>query len=457
VLALTEPAVTADAPRKRAPTGARVSRAGPRGVALWVLNEVLQRGRSLSDALVDASSETQDARDHALVRELCFGTLRWYHQLAALAEELLSRPLKRKDQDVRLAILLGMYQLMHTRMADHAAVGEAVELVRAMGKPWAAGLVNGVLRGFQRRRQSLISGLGDDASRFSFPDWLLAQVRDAWPTYWQQIVAACNARPPLSLRVNARRISRPACLAELTAAGLLADPIPHTEHGLVLRRPGAVAGIPGFSDGRVSVQDGGAQLAAPLLDLRPGQQVLDACAAPGGKTCQILEAAPGLAGVTAIDIDGVRLQRVQENLSRLGLRAELQLGDASRPSGDWSQRQYDRVLLDVPCSATGVVRRHPDIKVLRQAADIPRLVSAQGRMLEETWGLLRTGGILLYATCSLLPQENEVQVSDFLARRSDARERRVNAGWGHERVVGRQILPGEWTMDGFYYACLEKV
>lgn len=442
--------------RKGVGGGGAAKRRGARATAARILQKVIQ-GRSLSD-LLSTQLEPVSPSLRPLIQELCFGVLRWHLRLDALAAQLLERPLKSKDGDVHALILLGLYQLLSMRVASHAAVTETVEAARQLGKPWAAGLVNGVLRRFQREQEALLERLEvDPVSRYAWPSWMLGALEDAWPDHWQAIVEAANQRPPMSLRVNLLQGGRDEYLARLVAEEIASNPIPGLASAVVLEQPRDVSVLPGFAEGRVSVQDGGAQLAANLLDLQPGQRVLDACAAPGGKSCHILETEPSLAGLTAVDVDGQRLQRVEQNLQRLGLKAELVTGDAADPSGAWAQCHYDRILLDVPCSATGVIRRHPDIKLLRRAGDIPVLVELQARILDAIWPLLAQGGMLLYATCSLLPQENEQQVGAFLCRHSDARERLIDGDWGHPRTVGRQTLPGEQTMDGFYYACLEKV
>ncbi len=267
---------------------------------------------------------------------------------------------------------------------------------------------------------------------------------------------ANNQQPPMVLRVNQRRTGRDAWLQRARAEGLEADAVPFTDSGVVLRHPRDVSMLPGFTAGEVSVQDAAAQLAAGLLDLRPGQRVLDACAAPGGKTAHIAEWEPEFAELVAVDIEKERLQRVRENLYRLGLDACLVEGDASDPSSWWDGRPFDRILLDAPCSATGVIRRHPDIKVLRRADDIPELVVKQQQLLESMWSLLNPGGILLYATCSILKRENVRQITDFIENHPDARELPVTGEWGRGMSVGRQILPDEHQMDGFYYARLRK-
>ena len=419
------------------------------------LLQQLNQGRSLS-VLFEGGMYGIPAAESALVKEFCFGVARWRPQLEALSELLLKHPLKPKDDDVGALILLGLYQLLHTRVAPHAALAETVEASRILNKPWASGLINAVLRRFQREREALLERINrQPEARYAYPAWLLQRLRQAWPDHWEQFVPASIERPPMSLRVNLRRTSRQAVAALLESEGLAAEPIPWVESGLVLNSAVSVEALPGFKAGLVSVQDGGAQLAAGLLDPAGGDLVLDCCAAPGGKSGHLLEWADGV-NLVAVDIDAQRIRRVRDNLSRLALAAELCQGDASHPSGDWGARRYDRILLDVPCTATGVIRRHPDIKLLRKAGDIDPLVRIQQRILRATWPLLKPGGILLYTTCSLLPEENHLQVASFLETQKDARERVIDAEWGHVCSVGRQTLPGENTMDGFYYACLEK-
>lgn len=412
-------------------------------------------GRSLSD-LMPSALETVAARDRALLQELCYGTIRWLLRLQAVTQRLLQRPLKRRDRVIELLILVGLYQLLHMRVPAHAAVTETVEAVRVLGRPWAAGLVNGVLRRFQREHETLLAAVdSDQGHRFAHPRWLMEAVREAWPERWEAILDAANARPPMTLRVNRGRIDREAYGELLQQAGVAATPLAAVASALVLERPLEVDALPGFAEGLVSVQDAGAQLAAELLAPQAGQRVLDACAAPGGKSGHILELAPEVE-LTAVDLDGQRLERVRENLRRLRFKADLYVGDAAAPAGEWAAPGYDRILLDVPCFATGVIRRHPDIKLLRRSDDIPALVRRQAQILDNIWPLLKPGGILLYATCSLLPVENEQQLERFLARQRDARERTIDAAWGHVRTVGRQTLPGEESMDGFYYAVLQK-
>lgn len=436
---------------------ARASRPSrsPRVAAARVVQGVLE-GDSLSSLIPHQFTALEAARDRALAQELSYGTLRCYPRLAALLERLLQKPLKQKDRDVMALLLIGCYQLLYLRVADHAAVNETAGAANQLRKRWAVGLINGVLRRLQREQEELLAELESvEEARYAMPGWLLRELRQRWPDDWRRRVAALNGRPPMTLRVNRRRIDREGYLARLAEAGIEATPHAVAPAGIDLERPLEVESLPGFDSGDVSVQDGAAQLAAGLLELAPGQSVLDACAAPGGKSCHLLESEPAI-DLTAMDIDGERLQRVAENLARLDLEAELVEGDAAAPAGDWAARGYDRILLDVPCSATGVIRRHPDIKLLRRESDIAELAARQRQILKAIWPLLKPGGLMLYATCSILPAENEHQMEWFLVQQADARERPIEAAWGEARPAGRQIPPGDGGMDGFYYALLEK-
>jgi 16S rRNA (cytosine967-C5)-methyltransferase len=432
-----------------------------RATAARIVQAVLDRGRSLDAALADFPK-----RD-ALVQELAYGVARYAETLNAIAARLLDRPIKDADRDLHALILVGLYQLFFQRIAPHAAVDETVKATKAIGKPWASGLVNAVLRAALRTQSTIRADVERDPRlRFSLPAWLLDRLRTDWPADWEAIAHASLARPPMSLRVNARRMTREAYLAALADAGMAAAPIPETEQGITLAAPCPVAMLPGFADGWVSVQDGAAQLAAPLLDIPAGARVLDAAAAPGGKACHILERHPDCT-LVAVDVDEGRLTRVQENLSRLHLSATLVQGDATRPASWWDGRHFDRVLLDAPCSGTGVIRRHPDIKIHRRASDIAALALTQGEMLDGLWPLLAPGGKLLYVTCSILPAENDAVVGAFLARTPDARSSGPLLPWAHGRECGAQILPGErgpgntgpaeQGMDGFYFSLLEKI
>lgn len=427
-----------------------------RSLAARVVSQVVAEGQSLTAALAPALTQI-GGRDRGLLRELCYGTLRWYSQLQYLLRRLLDKPLKPSEREVHALLLVGLYQIIHLRVPDYAAVSEAVAAARGLKKSWAAGLVNAVLRNFQRRRIALLADLEQDkASLSAHPLWLLQRLQEDWPTDWPAVVIANNARPPIGLRVNLARLSRQAYLDRLAAAGFEALPTLFGSAGITLAQACEVDDLPGFREGLVSVQDAAAQLTVELLDLQPGLRVLDACAAPGGKTCHILESEPHLGHLLALDVDAERLHRVSGNLERLNLSAQLAVGDAGAPEHWWDGLPYDRILLDAPCSATGVIRRHPDIKVLRQAADIAPLARRQRLLLERLWPLLTPGGMLVYATCSLLKQENELVIADFLAAQADADEQDIAAPWGRPALHGRQILPGEGGMDGFFYARLSK-
>ena len=427
-----------------------------RALAALAVAEVVGQGRSLSAVLPGVLGQAA-ARDRALVQELSYGVLRWYPRLEAMLGMLLQKPLKERDSDVQALLLAGLYQLGWLSLAPHGIVHDSVEATRQLGKDWAGKLVNGVLRNFQRQQAAVEAGAdATEAGRHAHPAWLLQCLRKDWPDDWQAIAAAGNQRPPMSLRVNARGQSRQDYLDSVRALDPGADLLAATEQGIVLAAPQSVESLPGFAAGLVSVQDGAAQLAVQLLDVQPAMRVLDACAAPGGKTGHILERTPGLAELLALDQDAERLQRVRENLDRLGLEAQLLAADAGAVQSWWDGRPFDRILLDAPCSGTGVIRRHPDIKVLRRAGDVAGLVQQQRRLLEALWPLLVPGGMLEYCTCSVLRAENTEQLQVFLDAHPDARESPISVSWGHACAVGRQLLPGEQGMDGFYYACIQK-
>ena len=427
-----------------------------RATAARTLDLVIRQRRSLSDVLPQQLAAHAPA-DRPLLQELAFGTLRWFHQLDARLQQLLQKPLRSKEGVVRALLLCGLYQCLHARTPSHAAVSETVAAARVLGRPWAPGLVNAVLRRALREQddQAVVAD-HDPVVRWSHPRWLLDRLRADWPDHWQAIAEANNARPPMTLRVNRRQSGRDDYLAALAGAGIAADAHEHAEDAVVLQRPVPVEQLPGFEEGRVSVQDAAGQLAADLLTPEPGDRVLDLCAAPGSKTCHILERYPDIAGLTAVDADAGRLDRLRENLQRLQLDAELVAADGSDPEAWWDGRQYQRILLDAPCSATGVIRRHPDIKLLRRESDIEPLQSLQLALLKAVWPLLAPGGMLVYATCSALRAENELVVDRFMHDHDAVNPARIAARWGLARPIGRQIPAGEADMDGFYYACLRK-
>ena len=425
----------------------------PRAIAARIIAKVIVDGRSLSRAMEAVPPDATD--DRALIQEMAYGVLREYHRLSLLVATLLKKPLKEKDGDVQALLLLGLYQLLSMRVPDHAAVSETVAATTTLKKPWARGMVNGVLRSFQRQRDGLLAKIEkSEEGQWSHPQWLIDALRMAWPEDWQVVLAANNQRPPMTLRLNARVVSAKEYLVELQKREIAAECSAITDSAIRLTQPQDVTLLPGFAKGQVSVQDEAAQQAARLMALEDGQRVLDVCAAPGGKTGHMLELAE--VEMVAVDIDADRLQRVKENLQRLGKSAQCVVGDASQPDSWWDGKMFDRVLLDAPCSATGVIRRHPDIKVLRQRSDISSLATLQAQILDAIWPLLKPGGMLVYATCSVLPQENSQQVGAFLGRQSDAQHKVMTVEWGQAAEFGRQVLTGTAGMDGFYYACLQK-
>ena len=430
-----------------------------RASAACIVAQVIDQGRSLDDLLA-ADSDEGSAR--GLKRSLCYGTLRWHFRLAAVLNALATRSPEQLDPRLRALLEVGLFQLVSGETAPHAAVSETVSAARALGFEKAAGFVNAVLRRFQREQADILHAVDRDiALRTSHPRWFVDALRRDRGAAALPALEANNEHPPLWLRVNRMRGSLEQGRAELEAAGFTVQTHPLAPDALQVSPPVDVRSLPGFLEGRLSVQDAAAQLAVELLDPRPGDRILDACAAPGGKTCHVLERTGGQAEVTAIDLSESRLTRVRDNLDRLGLQAELLAGDVGEPAGWWDGRPFDRVLLDVPCSATGVIRRHPDIKILRRAKDIPALARRQAELLDAAWRAVKPGGLLLYTSCSVLAAENEKVVAHFIARTPEAVDvtpaRTVHwpprtGGTG----PGYQVLPGEAGMDGFYYACLSK-
>ncbi|XQE67136.1 16S rRNA (cytosine(967)-C(5))-methyltransferase RsmB [Pseudomonas sp. P3C3] len=429
----------------------------PRLAAARALAAVLNGKASLGSSLPPLLDKVEP-RDRGLAQDLAFGTARWQPRLALLADKLLQKPFKAADRDVEALLLVGLYQLLHTRIPAHAAIGETVACVDKLKKSSLKGLLNAVLRNAQRDHEALFAELErDPVLHTAHPRWLQKRLKADWPEHWQAICTVNNEHPPLILRVNRRHASRDAYLAELRGNGVEAEPCTFSRDGIRLLQPCDVKTLPGFMEGRVSVQDEAAQLAANLLDLAPGQRVLDACAAPGGKTCHLLEVQPQLSEVIALDLEPSRLARVQENLERLQLKATLIAADGRDVTSWWDGKPFQRILLDAPCSATGVIRRHPDIKMTRQADDIAALAQLQGELLDALWPTLEVGGVLLYATCSVLPQENSDNIAAFLQRTPGARELDIAGTFGLKQAHGRQLLPQADGHDGFYYAKLIKI
>ncbi len=428
----------------------------PRLAAARALAAVLAGKASLASSLPTQLERVSD-RDKGLVQELAFGTARWQPRLSALALALLSKPFRKADQDVEALLLVGLYQLLYTRIPAHAAIAETVGCATALKKPWAKGLLNAVLRRAQREAETLLPTLEKDPVVLTaHPRWLQKSLKAFWPDDWLAICEANNSHPPFTLRVNQRVTSRDAYLAELLDCGIAGQATPFSKDGITLATACDVTALPGFADGAVSVQDEAAQLAADLLMLEPEQRVLDACCAPGGKTCHILESQAQLREVVAIDLEPQRLDRVKASLERLKLKASIVAGDARAVDQWWDGQVFQRILLDAPCSATGVIRRHPDIKLTRQTDDIAALAQLQGELLDALWPTLAENGILLYATCSTLPTENTEVIAAFLQRTSDAQELPFQAAFGKAQPHGQQLLAQVGGHDGFYYARLIK-
>lgn len=406
--------------------------------AAQAVDDVVHKGHNLNRLLA-----AQPLSGRAAVQDMCYASLREYGTLAALRDALLSKPLS--DPAIAALLAVALRQLRVHPEAAHTIVNEAVEAAAAM-QPWARGLANAVLRSYLRRDDAEVATL-PPVARWNYPQWWIDKVAQAYPLDWQAVLAAGNRHPPMMLRVNARRGSVAICLSQIQEAGIEATQVGAS--ALRLARPVSVSRLPGFVDGTVSVQDAGAQYAASLLDIRDGQRVLDACAAPGGKTGHMLELAD--VDLTALDNDALRLERVGENLIRLGLSAQLKLGDAATPEGWWDGVGFERILADVPCSASGVVRRHPDIKWLRRPDDIAQFVAQQSLILAALWQCLAVGGKLLYVTCSIFPEENQQQVDAFLLANDDARQLPLDC----EPLSVGQLLPND-NHDGFFYALLEK-
>lgn len=421
-----------------------------RSMAAIAIEKVVEQGQSLSNILPPLQQKVSD-KDKALLQELCFGVLRTLPQQEWLISKLMSRPMTGKQRTIHYLIMVGFYQLLHTRIPPHAALAETVEGAVVIKRPQLKGLINGVLRQFQRQQEELLAEFADSDKRFLHPEWLLKRLQKAYPSKWEAIVEANNQRPPMWLRVNRNHHTRDEWLALLETAemnGFTHDAYPDA---IRLASPAPVQALPGFEQGWVTVQDASAQGCMTYLEPQNGDRILDLCAAPGGKTTHILEVAPK-ASVMAVDIDEQRLSRVYDNLKRLGMKAEVKQGDGRTPAQWCGDEQFDRILVDAPCSATGVIRRHPDIKWLRRDRDINELAQLQSEILDAVWPHLKPGGTLVYATCSVLPEENSQQIAAFLKRTSNATLRTT----GTPEKPGVQNLPGAEDGDGFFYAKLIK-
>ena len=437
------------------PTPAQV-----RAAAARLVSQTADGGRSLDDLL---AGDRDEGSARGLKRSLAYGTLRWHFRLIEVLARLTERPVGRMQPELRALLEVGLFQLLSGETAEHAAIAETVNAARELGFARGAGFVNAVLRRFQREKSAVLQAVDVDlAVRTAHPRWFVDALQRERPADAVAILEANNAHPPMWLRVNRQRASLAGYQDALVAAGWQVHRHPVAPDALRIEPATDARALPGFATGQVSVQDAAAQLAVELLAPQPGERILDACAAPGGKTCHILERVGGPCHVTALDVSPARLERVHENLARLGLGADVRAGDVSSPSGWWDGQAFDRILLDVPCSATGVIRRHPDIKLLRRASDIPSLAHRQAELLRTAWSLLAPGGTLVYTSCSVLQAENEAVIAGFLRAAAGAEDRTalLTKGWGPSATgsagPGYLNLPGAAGMDGFYYACLVR-
>ena len=413
--------------------------------AVRVLDAVINDGKSL-----DAQFK---ATDSPLSKQISYGVVRDYFHLSEIVRQVVKKPLAGKNAELHLLLLAGLYSVDNLNRPAHASVNAVVNAAHGLKLGWAKGLVNAVLRNYLRNQQTINASLGDNLeARLNHPDWLIQRIRSAWPAQFDAVIAANNARPPMTLRVNQQHMTTQAYLDLLTAIDIKAHTGTFADSALYLAAPANVALLPEFARGYASVQDEASQLVAALLAPLEGMRVLDACAAPGGKTCHLLESFPGIK-LTALDFEAARLRVVEENLQRIGLQADCVAADLLTYA---ATQPYERILLDAPCSATGIIRRHPDIKLLRRNSDIDKLAATQLALLHAAWRLLAPGGILVYSTCSILPTENEQVLEKFFVAVPEAILMPIEASWGYPLTYGRQLLPDQQAHDGFYYARIAK-
>jgi 16S rRNA (cytosine967-C5)-methyltransferase len=427
-----------------------------RGIAALSMLQVVDNKKSLTGVLAYQSPKVAD-EDRGLLQNLCFGSSRYFFSINALSKILLQKPLPDEARPIQALLWVGLYQLAYSSISEHAAIHETVEACTPLKLEKYKGVLNAILRRFQREKDSLLKGLnGSDVTRYNHPKWYLKLVKKSWPDQWQSICEHGNLQAPMCLRVNTHANDRDKYLQTLNDYEIKSSNGKHALTSIYLDTPCDVFSLPQFREGSCSVQDEAAQLAAHILDPQKGEMILDACSAPGGKTCHLLEASQNQAKVTAIDADEMRLVRVHENLARLKLSAKVKHGEAQNPHSWWDGTAFDRILLDVPCSATGVIRRHPDIKLLRQKADIDNLAELQQEILQKAWTMLKPGGTLLYSTCSIFPIENSLNIEKFLSQEKTALLQTLNLSTGIDTGFGCQLFPDVNSHDGFFYALLKK-
>lgn len=432
-----------------------------RAIATQILTAVIRDKHSLTQSFQQRLPGHLSGRDQGLIKEYCYGVLRFYFRLKLIADALVYKPVKSREQDIASLLLIGLYQLIYLNTPPHAAVSETVAAAQTLKKTWAKGFINQALQQFLRNPQQFLQKVDANMEgQFAHPQWMIDMLQKAWPEHWQAILLANNQQAPLFLRVNLRKNSRSAYQQRLLQQQINTFVEADFPQALRLAQPCAVEQLPGFNEGCCSIQDLASQAAAHLLDLQPHQRVLDACAAPGGKTAHILELAPAVSQLIALDQDAGRLARVSENIARLKLpttHLQLLVADAAQPETWWDGQLFDRILLDAPCSGSGVIRRHPDIKLLRRPEDIQSCAQQQHRLLSALWPLLKPGGRLLYTTCSVFPLENAAIINHFCEKHSDAIALPVPLiNSGIPQKFGYQLFPSAQYHDGFFYAPLLK-
>jgi len=429
-------------------------RLNTRAAAAKLSWQIIDKGQSLDTAISTFFESTDySPQDRGFIQELVYGVCRWFGELDAVAATLLRSPIRNKDRIIHFVLLVGLYQLRHLETAEHAGVAETVSACKQLDKQWAKNVINGCLRNYLRAP----SDLNTERHKLSHPEWMQQAIQLAWPQYSDTILTANNQRPPMCLRINSIQNSRDDYLSQLKSAGIDAVADHNAQDGIILATPCAVSALPGFDQGSCSVQDTAAQISADLIDAKAGMSILDACAAPGGKTAHILERCDNAVDMHALDISEHRCHQLASTLSRLELNAEIINSDASK-TPDWKVPNdgYDRILIDAPCSGLGVIRRHPDIKHHRRLNDIDALEAIQASLLDNLWHQLKPGGIMLYMTCSILPRENELQIERFVTRTNDAMLKNIQHPNALSLKHGAQTLPGVHDMDGFYYCVLQK-
>lgn len=425
--------------------------------AAHLIHRVVYETQSLQGLLNQAQHDIKDPRDSDFLYALCTGTIREYLALEAVIDTLLNKPLKPKDRDIKTLLIMGLFQLWHMNTPDYAAVNSTVDTAKKLKKPWACGLINKLLRLAMKNKEEL---LAKHSHHYAHPEWLLNPIKKAYPNNWESVCEHNNSQAPMSLRVNTLLTIRDVYAQELAKAGI-AYSLPTNSldaDAICLEKPVKIADLPHFSEGMCYVQDLSAQRAGRLVDPKPGERILDACAAPGGKTTHLLTLEPKLEVLVALDHNPSRLAKVTSNLNRLGLQEahlKLALADAINTESWWDGQLFDRILLDVPCTGTGVIRRHPEIKLQRTEEDLKQLPKIQLHMLTKLWLLLKTGGTLLYTTCSILPQENDEIVHQFVSHEKSASVDTLSVPDSIETHYGKQLLPTK-AHDGFYYARLIK-